>query len=181
MNDAFYAEYACDGQAERARFIASGGMFFYAGDTERTFPLPGNLVSTMTQQGHDTFTTTSLFSLGSPGLWMPLDGSVYRLPAVTEVWATDAESYDRYTALELRPSPDTVTAAGSTLDAIRYEGSYSDEVVIDKRNSTFVDGYYSSVDTITFRALVRSAHWSAVEEPLPAAAGGLCSGGRLRG
>jgi hypothetical protein len=152
MNDAFYAEYTCDGQAERPRFITSGGQFFYAGDTERTFPLPGNLASTMAQQGHDAFTTTSLFMLGSPGLWMPLDGSVYSLPAVTEVWATDAESYDRYTALELRPAPDTLTVAGITLDAVRYEGSYTDEVVIDNRDSTFVDGYYSSIDAITFRS-----------------------------
>ncbi len=152
MNDAFYAEYACDGQTERPRFIASGGQFFYEADHEQSFPLPGNLVSTMAAQGHDEFTMTSLFTLGSPGLWMPLDGSVYTLPAVTEVWATDAESYDRYTALELRPSPDTVTVAGNTLDAVRYDGSYTDEVVIDNRNSTFVDGYYSSIDAITFRA-----------------------------
>ena len=154
MNDAFYAEYACDGQGQtdRPRFIASGGQFFYAGDDEQSFPLAGNLVSTMAEQGHDEFTMTSLFLLGSPGLWMPLDGNVYGLPAVTEVWATDAESYDRYTALELRPSSDTLTVVGSTLDAIRYEGSYTDEVVIDNRDSTFVDGYYSSVDAITFRA-----------------------------
>jgi hypothetical protein len=41
---------------------------------------------------------------------------------------------------------------GQTMDAIRYEGSYTDEVVIDRRDSTRTDGYFSSVVTRTFRA-----------------------------
>ncbi len=152
MNPAFYAEYTCEGQSERPRFVASDGQFFYAGDTERSFPLPANLTTTMGAQGHDEFAMTSMFMMGTPGLWMPLDGSVYSLPGVTEGWATDAESFDRYSTLELRPAPETLVIGGMTLDVIRYEGSYTDEMVNDNRNSTYVDGYASSVDTLTFRA-----------------------------
>jgi hypothetical protein len=152
MSADFFAEYACEGEDDRMRYIAEDGQFFFSGDTDRTFPLPPNHVTTMREQGHEDFSTAAFFTMGAPGLWLPLDGSTYSLPAVTEPWATDNNSLDRFSALDLRPAPDSLTVMGQTMDAIRYEGSYTDEVVIDRRDSTFTDGYFSSVVTRTFRA-----------------------------
>ncbi len=152
MNEAFYVEYICEGYDDSARYIAADGQFYFAGDDERSYPLPASIVSILAEQDHDAISTVSALTLGAPGLWMPLDGSVYSIPASTETWATDAESFDRFSALDLRPTPETLTIAGRTVNTIRYEGSYTDEVVIDRRNSTFVDGYFSSAISITHRA-----------------------------
>lgn len=152
MNDAFYAEYTCEGEDEVVRFVAADGQFFYSQDTEHGLPLPPNLISTLSEGNPDGMAGGSLFYLGAPGLWMSLDGSIYSTPAVTEPWATDAESFDRYSALDLRPTPDTLTIAGATLDVTRYQGSYTEETVIDNRDSTFVDGYFSDMVQNSFDA-----------------------------
>jgi hypothetical protein len=100
---------------------------------------------------------STAFFLGSPNLWLPLDGSVYSIPAVVETSSLDSGSFDSYTDLALRPSPYSMAIADGSLATTLYEGSYTNEYVDDDRGSTFVDGYFRSVDTYTFSAWYHSA------------------------
>ena len=151
-NDAFYADYQCEGYEGTLRFAWNGSHFTIGQPgADGTLELDGAIgVVFQDGQDHDEYAMSTGFFARGINLWLPLDGSVYTLPAVT---LDHISFFESFTTLTLRPRQDTWTIMGTSLATTLYQGSYTREYIDDDREgNVFAVGYAHHVLDNHFRS-----------------------------